>query len=162
MIECGLYFATEDFKHLVRSVGGEWNDTKERPMICLVRVKGIDGMYWAIPMGNLAHRTPKQVDRINWYMSLPERDIRSCFYHVANTTEKSIFFMSDAIPITDKYIDRPYTYNHQPYIVRNKSVIAELERKLARILAVENRQPNRFRQRITDVKNKLFAELQNK
>ena len=28
MIERGLYYSTEEFKKLIRSVGGEWADTK--------------------------------------------------------------------------------------------------------------------------------------
>ena len=159
MIERGLYFAKAAFKALVRSVGGEWNDTKERPMVCLVQVKGIEGMYWAIPMGNMDHRTNEQKKRIEWFMSLPVRDIRSCYYHVAKTTETSIFFISDAVPITEAYIERAYLYNNTPYVIKNKDTIAELERKLSRILSVERRNPNHFRQRITDVKERLRSEI---
>ena len=44
----------------------------------------------------------------------------------------------------------------------NKKLIAELERKLFRILSVENSKKNSFRQHITDVKSFLLAELHPK
>ena len=161
MIERGLYFAKGIFKDLIRSVGGEWNDKKQRPMVCLIKSSECDDLYWAIPMGDLNHRTQEQIDRINKFLSYPERDIRSCYYHVANTTTNSIFFISDAIPISDKYIDREYTYGGTHYIIKNPKVIEELERKLFRILAIENSSPNKFRQHITSVKNRILEEISN-
>ena len=161
MIERGLYYATSDFATLVRSVGGEWNDTKHRPIVCLIKSKENEHLYWAIPMGNLKHRTEDQKERINRYLSYPNHDIRSCFYHIGRTTNRSIFFISDAIPIIDKYIDGEHVgSDNRHFIIKNPDLIAELERKLFRILAVENSDNNHFRQRITDVKKKLLTELQ--
>ena len=37
----------------------------------------------------------------------------------------------------------------------------EINRKFKRILAVENRKPNYFRQHITDIKNYLIQELES-
>ena len=163
MIERGLYYVSEDFKDLVRSVGGEWNDTKRRPIVCLVESNEQEGLYWAIPMGNLNHRTAEQVERLERYINLPPRDIRSCYYHIGRTTTKSIFFISDAVPITDKYIETIHVdkcNNH--YIIKNKKLIKELERKLYRILSVENSKKNAFRQHITDIKSALIDELNEK
>ena len=33
MIERGLYYSKEEFKELIRSIGGEWSDTKKRPIV---------------------------------------------------------------------------------------------------------------------------------
>ena len=111
-------------------------------------------------MGKLNHRDENQQNRLNFFLNLPDRDIRSCYYHVGRTTTKSIFFVSDAIPITDKYIESVHVGaddNH--YIIKNPNLIAELERKLKRILSVENSEKNHFRQHITDVKEYLLQEL---
>ena len=62
-------------------------------------------LYWAIPVGNYEHRDEEQKKRIKRYMNYDKKDIRSCFYHVGKTNEKSIFFISDAVPFTEKYID---------------------------------------------------------
>lgn len=97
MIERGLYYATQDFSNLIRSVGGEWNDTKHRPIVCLIKSKEHDDLFWAIPMGNWNHRTPQQQARIQSFLNLPSNDIRSCYYHLGRTTTRSIFFISDAM-----------------------------------------------------------------
>ena len=160
MIERGLYYASPEFAEMVRSAGGTWNDTKHRPIVCLIKSSEDNDLYWAIPMGKLNHRDDAQKDRLNMFLSLPERDIRSCYYHIGRTTTKSIFFISDAIPITDKYIGEEHTgADHRHFIIKNPNLIAELERKLFRILAVENSDNNHFRQHITDVKQYLLAEL---
>ncbi len=159
MVERGFYFPTEDFKSMIRDVGGEWNDKKERPLVCLVKSHENDNLYWAIPVGNLNHRTSEQVDRIHRYMSYEDRDIRSCYYHIGRTTTMSIFFISDAIPICDKYIEREYTFGGAPYVIKNPVLIAELERKLFRILSIEKSRPNKFRQKITSVKKRILDEL---
>lgn len=161
MIERGLYYANSDFAQLIKELGGEWNDTKHRPIVCLIKSTENDNLYWAIPMGNLNHRTPEQQRRLSFYLNLPTEDIRSCYYHLGRTTNRSIFFISDAIPITDKYIDSIHVgANNQHYIIKNPNLIAELERKLFRILSVEKSKPNFFRQHITDVKSQLLKGLQ--
>ena len=161
MIERGLYYATSDYGPLIRGLGGEWADSKHRPIVCLLKASESDDLYWAIPMGKLNHRDAAQQARLNYYINLPEKDIRSCYYHIGRTSSKSIFFISDAIPITDKYIDSVHVGGDgKHYIIKNPNLISELERKLSRILAVENSKNDSFRQHITSVKDYLLAELQ--
>lgn len=160
MTERGLYYTTKEFAEMIKSLGGEWNDTKRRPMVCLVKSTENESLFWAIPMGNYNHRNAEQQKRLDKYLNLPERDIRSCYYHLGRTTAKSIFFISDAIPITDKYIDAEHLgSNNKHFIIKNPNLISELERKLYRILAIENSRNNTFRQHITDVKKYLLDEL---
>lgn len=162
MIEKGLYYATEDFKSLIRTVGGEWSDSKKRPIVCLIKSKENENLFWAIPMGKYNHRDLQQKQRLDKYLNLPTSDIRSCYYHLGRTTAKSIFFISDAIPITEKYILEEHRGpNNQPYIIKNKNLISNLERKLFRILSIENSDNNHFRQHITAVKQYLLNELKH-
>lgn len=164
MKEHGIYFGKTNFFDLIRSIGGTWNDSKERPLVCLIKSIENENLYWAIPMGNLNHRDEKAKQRIQKFLNYDESDIRSCFYHVGNTDVTSLFFISDAIPITDKYIEREYKgkYTGEPYIIKNKVLLSELKRKLTRILAWENSSSNYFRQHITDVKAYLLEELNQK
>nr|WP_302019644.1 hypothetical protein [uncultured Acetatifactor sp.] len=162
MVERGLYYATADFAQMIKNCGGTWNDTKHRPIVCLIQSREHDGLYWAIPLGKLNHRDDAGQKRLDFYLNLPERDIRSCYYHIGRTSSQSIFFISDAIPITDKYIDGIHVGgDNQHYIIKNKNLISELERKLFRILSVENAKKNCFRQHITDVKCFLLKELKS-
>ena len=106
MIEHALYFGKKEFYDIIRNVGGVWNDSKERPLVCLLKLSENDNIYWAIPMGNLDHRDENAKRRIEKFLSYTNKDIRSCFYHIGRTDVYSIFFISDAVPITDKYIEQ--------------------------------------------------------
>lgn len=145
MLLISLYYATTDFAQMIKNNGGIWNDTKHRPMVCLIKSKEHDGIYWAIPMGKLNHRNDAGQKRLHFYMSLPERDIHSCYYHLGRTSSQSIFFISDVIPITDKYIEGIHVGgDNRHYVIKNKKLFSELERKLFRILSVENTKKNCF------------------
>lgn len=155
----GMYYVTEDLKRIIKECGGEWNDTKKRPVVCLIKSSENEKLYWAIPMGKVNHRDEAGMSRINKFMS--QSDIRGCYYHIGRTTNKSIFFVSDAIPVTDKYILEEHLDKvGNPYIIKNPNLISELQKKLVRILAFENSSPNYFRQHITDVKKYLLGELE--
>ena len=163
MVEKGLYYIKKDFGEMIRNIGGEWNDKKHRPIVCLVKSSENENIYWAIPMGKFNHRDQSQKDRLNYYLNLPSKDIRSCYYHIGRTTTKSIFFISDAIPIIDDYIDSVHVgADNNHYIIKNKNLLAELRRKLFRILSYENSNKNSFRQHITDAKQYLLEQLNNK
>ena len=160
MIEHGMYFGKSEFYQIIRDNGGSWNDSKERPIICLIKSTECNNLYWAIPVGNYEHRNEQAKERIQKFIQYNKKDIRSCFYHIGNTNEKSIFFISDVVPITDKYIDREYlNQSKKIHIVKNKILLADLEYKLRRILTYEKNNPNFFRQHITDIKNYLINEL---
>ena len=160
MIEHGMYFGKSEFYQIIRDNGGSWNDSKERPIICLIKSTECDNLYWAIPVGNYEHRNEQAKERIQKFIQYNKKDIWSCFYHVGNTNEKSIFFISDVVPITNKYIDREYlNQSKKIHILKNKVLLADLEYKLRRILTYEKNNPNFFRQHITDIKNYLIKEL---
>lgn len=161
MQEHSVNFGKNEFYDIIRSVGGTWNDSKERSILCLIKLSENDKIYWAIPMGNLNHRDDAAKARIQKYMDYDKSDIRSCYYHIGKTDVKSIFFISDVVPITEKYIERSYIgkYTQQPYIIKNEKLLNELIRKTKRILSWENANPNSYRQHITDLKNFLVAEL---
>lgn len=160
MNEKGMYFATPALYKLIRDTGGTWNDGKERPIVCLMKSTEHKDLYWAIPVGNYDHRDDKAKKRIQRFLEQEDSKIASCYYHIGKTTVKSIFFISDAIPITEEYIEREYLgYKQEQYVIKNQPLLEELERKLKRILAFENGINNHFRQHITDVKNELLKSL---
>ena len=153
----GCISVNKDLYDEIKSCGGQWNDTKKRPVVCCIKSTEHPDLYWAIPVGNFNHRDNVAKNRINYYLSLPENDIRSCYYHVARTTTKSIFFISDVIPVTDAYIEREYLgYDSKMYVIKNKNVQMELEKKLKRILSFENSSPDSFRQKITSTKKNIL------
>ena len=56
MIKNAMYFGKRDLYNLIKRVGGEWNDTKDRPIFCCIESLEHKGLYWAIPVGNYNHR----------------------------------------------------------------------------------------------------------
>ena len=157
----GIYFANNSFYQLMRDLGGEWADQKERPFICLSIPNEPPDLFWAIPLGSVNHRNKQALSRIDQYLNYESSDIRSCFYHLGKTDVKSIFFISDAFPITPTYVKKEYLnrYTHHPHIIKNHTLLSDLERKLRRILYWENKHPNYFRQHISSLKNYLLNEL---
>ena len=89
---------------------------------------------------------------------LLKNDTNGNFFHQHHLLyNHTIFFISDVVPIKEIYIDREYLgFNNIHYVIKNKKLISELERKLKRILYFEDSTPNYFRQHITDLKNKLL------
>jgi hypothetical protein len=166
----GMYFV-DGIKELVRDVGGEYNDFKDRPVAALIQSESDPTIYWAIPVGDLEHRDEKGLDRIQRFMNCPKSDIRHHYYHIGRTNKKSIFFISNVIPITPAYIDREYlVFDSNHYVIKNKQLIADLNTKLKRILSFEKskiKQSNKhyFQQNIFGIydvmlaENRLFTEL---
>lgn len=166
IVKNGIYF-TNGLKNLVISTGGQFGDTKERPIVALIQSRENPEIYWAIPIGDLSHRDQSQIDRINTYINYTDNDIRSCFYHIGNTNKKTIFFISDVLPVQIKYITREYLVgNKQHYVIKNVPLLLELERKFSRILAWEQSKIAQtgtffFRQNIYGVYAKIKEELED-
>ena len=69
MEEHGMYFGKNEFYQIIRDNGGVWNDSKERPIICLMKSVEYNDLYWAIPVGNYEHRDEEQKKRKNFFDS---------------------------------------------------------------------------------------------
>ena len=161
MTENCFFIAKQSFLDLITGLGGQCDSEKgtRRPMYCCIKDSIIDGLYWAIPTSDLSHRTVEQRKKYDEYLKKDERDLRSCYYHIGRTTKPALFKVSSCVPITEKYVDHEFTTNGEVVVLKNKSTISEIERKLRRILAFESSRPNYFPQRITDIKDSLVKEL---
>ncbi|MDD6482337.1 MAG: hypothetical protein PUF65_08775 [Lachnospiraceae bacterium] len=161
MQEHGLYIIKKDFLQLVRDIGGDcdcYNGNK-RPIYCCIKDNLIEGLYWAIPTSDISHRTDAQKSYYQKCLELPNKDLRSCYYHIGKTTKEALYKISSCYPIIEKYIDHEFSSCGKHVIIRRAETVNELERKLKRILAFESRKPNYFPQHITDIKNYLINEL---
>jgi hypothetical protein len=147
---------------LILKLGGvsDIESGNKRPTYCCIKDNKIDGIYWAIPTSDLAHRTNEQIQKYNKFIGLPNNDLRSCYYHIAKTTKESLYKVSSCFPVTDKYIDHEYTTFGKHVIMQNKTDVAEIERKLRKILSMEFRKNNYFPQHISDIRTYLIQELE--
>ena len=48
MLKNGMYFAKRSIYESIRSLGGEWNDSKERPIVCVFESNEYKGLYYAV------------------------------------------------------------------------------------------------------------------
>jgi hypothetical protein len=153
----GFYKLEPDFLKLVKQLGGTYRDSKERPVYCCIQDKSRRELYWAIPTSDISHRTPEQLERIKRFCALPNRDIRSCYYHLGHTNRPAIFKISNVLPVTEACISGKYISQGIHLVLRDAKLISEIERKLSRILFDEGRHPNKYEQHITSIYN-FFVE----
>ena len=162
MTEHCLFVLKRSFVDMVLSLGGAFDNEKgeKRPVYCCLKDATAENLYWAIPTSDLAHRTKAQIAKYHDYMQKDKNDLRSCYYHIGRTTKPALFKISSCFPVTDEYVDHEYTSCGKTVVLRNAALVAELERKLRRILAFESTRPNYFPQHITAIKNKLLEKRQ--
>ena len=159
MIENGFYKVKQEFIDLIREIGGTYKDAKERPVFCCFEDKHVEGLFWAIPTSDISHRSPEQIKKINEFLKLSDRDIRSSWYHIGHTNKPALYRISSCFPITDKYIDSIYTSHGKHLVLAKKSDIEIIRKKLSRIIFDETKHPNKYEQHITDIKTYLLSEL---
>jgi len=167
----GFYKLTADYLNLIKKLGGVYRDNKERPVYCCLQDRDNPDIYWAIPTSDISHRSPEQLERIKRMCALPNRDIRSCFYHIGHTNRPAIYKISNVLPVTADCIDGEYISQGAHLVLRDSKLIAEITRKLSRILFDENRHPDKYEQHITtiyeflscgnpDINPSVFAHIQ--
>lgn len=161
MVENGLYVVKREILEIISSLGGDCdiNHGDKRPVFCCLKDNKVDGLYWAIPTSDIAHRKDKQKDFYQFCLSLPDSDLRSCYYHIAKTTKDALYKISSCYPIIEKYVDHEFISNNKHVIMKKKQDIIEIRRKMKRILSMESKRPNYFPQHITDLKCHLIAEI---
>ena len=158
----GFYKLSPKYANLVKQVGGLCRDDKVRPVYCCIQDKDYPQIYWAIPTSRISNRPTEQLDRINILCALPDRDIRSCYYHIGHTNHPAIFKISNVLPVTDACIDGEYTSQGKHLVLRDKKLITEITRKLSRILFDESRHPDKYEQRISSTCAFLKGEMRDK
>lgn len=90
-----------------------------------------------------------------------EKRLGNSYYYIGKTNMPCIFCISSCFPIIDKYIERPYTINGIHLILKYSKQSSEIRKKLISILKAEQILPNRFEQKITNIKKDLIEELKN-
>lgn len=73
MLENSIYFGKSSYYNIIRSIGGQWNDSKERPIVCLMKLSENDNIYWAIPIGNWDHRDNAAKARIQKFCLMTKK-----------------------------------------------------------------------------------------
>ena len=159
MIENGVYIIKDEYFKKFQEKGSKFKDNKsgKRPTFCCIQDKYENELFWAIPTSKIT--IDKNMNRIKEYINSKTSNIKSSFYHIGMTNRPCVFCISSCFPIIDEYIEREYTVNGKHLIIHNEKQNKILRTKLKRILKAESINPNRFEQKITNIRNELIKEL---
>ncbi len=109
------------------------NKRENRPNYCTF----IDSekIIWLIPMSSQVETYTKKIEK-------DKQHHKECiFYHIGkvNGTDR-VFLIGKMFPVTVKYIKRPYTYQDIPYVIENKDLIKQLNKRSKKYLALVKNQ----------------------
>lgn len=127
----GFYYIIKDcFFEKFSAQGSTFKDNKNqtRPTYCCFEDKIHKGLFWAVPTSSIDFKNTKRLERINQYLNYPEKDIRSCYYHIGYTNKKALFCISSAFPVTEKYIERAYTTGGIPLELKRTAMKEEIRK----------------------------------
>ncbi len=158
MVNFGCYIIKDDFFRIYNDPFLKGNKNGNRPHYCCFKDNDNKGLFWVIPMSH-------QIDKYEKLLEKQLKKHKSCdiVFIIKINNDKSAFLIQDMFPITEKYIERPYTINSIHLIIKDKKQIDIINQKAKNIYRLIHRgvkfnptQPN-----VLDIKNRLLQELDN-
>lgn len=152
--ECGLcilsdsYFERFPYSELMR------NKYESRPYFLAVR--NSKGIVWLIPLSSQVEKYRKAIEKTE-----AKRGSGNCIYqYICRVKGKdSAFLIGDAIPVTDKYILRPFRVGGIDYIVEDKADIKAIKSKFGKFLALVRQGKLKPMVDILQIERELLQEL---
>lgn len=119
-----------------------------------------DGLYWVIPMSS-------RVEKYEKIIELKQKQHKSCdILHICKLSngKRNMFLIQDMFPITDSYIERPYTFANIPLVLVGDKERNIINAKALRILNLINNKTkfNPTQPNVLYIKEQLIQELQSK
>ena len=155
--EHGLYIIRDSY--FERFPSQEWVSNKGENRPHYYAIVDSSGLMWMIPMTT-------KVDGIKRKIAKEEkkRGRGNClFYHVGIIagTERG-FKIGDMFPVTEDYILRAYKVQGQEYVVQNKALISEIDRRATKYLNMVENNAIKPPFDILGIKNKLKKDGEEK
>lgn len=127
--ESGLYIISNSYFLDFPSIRHMDNKHESRPYYYAVKDDG--GLFWMVP---ISHKVEKYADKIR---RDEQRHQRSIFCYIAKLKgEDRAFLTGNVIPVSSKYIKRPFSVNHVPYVLKNQADAAEIRYRVMRYIAL--------------------------
>lgn len=152
----GCYIIKNEFFRSYNDAYLKGNKDENRPHYCCFADKNNNKLFWVIPM---SHRIEKYEKLIQKRKS--ENKPCDIVHIITINKQKSVMLIQDMFPITEQYIERPYTINSIPLIIKNKNDIENINKKAKNIYRLIHRgvifnptQPN-----VLFIKQKLIDEI---
>lgn len=129
LVEYGLYIVKDEYFTDFPSDHWMWNKSQRRPHY--YALKDPSGLLWLVPMSSKVENYAAKIARVE-----RQRGAGNClYYHIGRVGgRQSAFIISGMFPVTERYIQKPFTINAVPYVVRNSSLNRQLRSKAMRYL----------------------------
>ena len=153
----GLYIIDDRYFSDYPNEKHMWNKEESRPHYYAIQDR--DGIYWMIPMST---KVEKYRAKIRQTESVHGKG--SCFmFHVApiHGQERAIL-ICDMLPVSKRYILRPYTIGGLPYIVKNENIKKAISTKAKRYLSMVKRGQIKSPLNIMQTKEKILMDESKK
>lgn len=128
-IEHGLYNIKDSYFENFPSKYFSDNKKEKRPHY--YAFKDSDGILWCIP---LSSQTSAYELKIKQYL---ENHKICIFYHIGkiNGVDR-VFLIGNMFPVTEEYIKKPFTISKVHYVVKNKLLIKEIQKRAKKYITL--------------------------
>lgn len=125
----GLCIISDEYFADFPSVRHMSNKHESRPYYLAVAEE--NGIVWTVPLSS-------QVEKYRAKIRADEEKHGECiFYYVTRVKgRQSAFLIGNVIPVTEKYIKKPFTIQGIPFVIEDKRDIRKIQSKLKRYLTM--------------------------
>lgn len=150
----GLCIVSDQYFRDFQSIRHVSNKYEQRPYF--LAIKEENGIIWLIPLSS-------QVEKYRAKIEADEKKHgESLYQYIARVKGKdSAFLIGNAIPVTDRYIVKPFTVNGIPFVIQDKTDTRKITSKLKRYLTLVEKGIVKPAVDILDIKNKLLEQKNN-
>lgn len=152
----GCYIIKDDFFNTYDDPYLKGNKKGNRPHYCCFKDKDNEGLFWVIPMSHQIDKYEKLIDK-----RLKQNKPCDIVHIIKINNAKSVLLIQDMFPIIEKYIERPYTINSIPLVIKNSKDINEINKKAKNIFRLINRKTafNPTQPDVLRIKEQLIEEI---
>lgn len=150
----GLYILSDDYFEKYGQSGMMSNKYESRPYY--LAIEGTNEIIWLIPLSS-------KVEKYRLSIETDEKKYgrgKCIFHYIAKVKGKdSAFLIGDAIPVTEKYLSRPFMVNGSPFVVEDQRDIKAIHSKLSRYLTLVRNGRLKPYADIINIEKSLLEEL---
>lgn len=155
----GCYIVKNSYFDKYNDIYLKANKNENRPHYCCFPDKEDSRLYWLIPMSH-------QIEKYEKIIRDRENQHKPCdILHILKIGgKKSALLIQDMFPITEKYIERAYTINSIPLVIKSKKDKEILTKKSRNIYRLIHRKVklNPTQPDVLYIKDQLLTEMHEK
>lgn len=159
MVKYGCYIIKDEFFKKFNDPFLKGNKNENRPHYCCFPDKDNANLFWVIPMSHKSDKYEKIIEK----KALQNKPC-DIIHIIEIGGNKSAMLIQDMFPITEEYIDRPYTIKGIHLVIKSKKYIEALDKKSINIYRLIHRRVkiNPTQPDVLSIKFKLLQELEQK